>query len=191
MPALPRLFRSPKPDGAATAARRLDEFSERYQQFFPRVFAYVYGRVQNVQIAEDLVADVFERAFLKAASLRNDDAFSTWLFTIARNVVTSNGRKRSRETVVDPEILYAIAPSSTSLENEILVREEVASVVACLRKFPQREQDIVALKFDAGLSNSQISHIMGLSEANVRVILFRTLRKLRETMGARSQELSA
>ena len=50
------------------------------------------------------------------------------------------------------------------------------------RSFPQREQDIVSLKFDAELSNRQIAQIMSLSEANVRVILFRTLRKLREMM---------
>jgi len=185
MPSLSRLFSLPKPDGAANATRRLDEFAEKYQQFFPRVFAYVYGRVRNVQLAEDLVADVFERVFVKAASLRNNDAFATWLFTIARNVVTSWGRKSSRETVVDPAVLYAISPSSTSVENEILVREEVAAVIECLRRFPQREQDIVALKFDAGLSNRQIAAIMGLNEANVRVILFRTLRKLRQMMGAR------
>ena len=187
MPSLPRLFRSPQPDGAATASRRLDAFAERYQAFFPRVFAYVYGRVQNVHLAEDLVGDVFERAFVKADSLRNEDAFSTWLFTIARNVVTSHGRKRGRETIVDPEILSAIAPSSDSVEREILVRDEVASVLECLRKFPQREQDIVALKFDAELSNGQIARIMGLSEANVRVILFRTLRKLREMMAGRAK----
>ena len=185
MPSLTRLFSSPKPDGAATASRRLDKFAEKYQQFFPRVFAYVYGRVQNVQLAEDLVADAFERAFVKAHSLRNDDAFATWLFTIARNVVTSHARKHSREFAVDPDILRSVVASSTSVENEILVREEVAAVIECLRKFPQREQDVVALKFDAGLTNSQIAHIMGLSEANVRVILFRTLRKLRDMIVAR------
>src|SRR3972149_351775 len=105
-----------------------------------------------------------------------------WLFPTPRNAVPSHSRKRGRETVVDPEILYAIAPSSASVEHEILVRDEVAAVLDCLRKFPQREQDIIALKFDAELSNAQIARIMSLSEANVRVILFRTLRKLREMM---------
>jgi RNA polymerase sigma-70 factor (ECF subfamily) len=53
--------------------------------------------------------------------------------------------------------------------------------------FPQREQDIIALKFDAELSNPQIAEIMGLSEPNVRVIIFRTLRKLRELLVAERQ----
>jgi len=182
MPSLPKLFRSSATDSADGAARRLDQFAEKYQQFFPRVFAYVYGRVRDVHQTEDLVSEVFERAFLKMSSLRNDEAFSTWLFTIARNVVTSQARKRGRETVVDPDILRSVVASNVSVENEILVREEVAAVIDCLKTFPQREQDIVSLKFDAELGNSQIAKIMGLSEANVRVILFRTLRKLREIM---------
>lgn len=173
---------SPTARDAATA-HRLEEFAERYRQFFPRVFAYVYGRVHNAQVAEDLVADVFERAFVKADSLRNDEAYSTWLFTIARNVVISYSRRQGRESVVDPDVLKAIAPGRESVEGDILLREEITAVAQLLRTFPQREQDIVALKFDAELSNAQIAQIMGISEANVRVILFRTLRKLRELMG--------
>jgi len=181
MPSLPKLFRSPA-DSVDDTARRLDQFAEKYQQFFPRVFAYVYGRIHNVHQTEDLVSEVFERAFLKMGSLRNDEAFATWLFTIARNIVTSHARKRGRESVVDPDILKSVVATTVSVENEVLIREEVAAVVECLKKFPQREQDIVSLKFDAELTNGQIAQVMGLSEANVRVILFRTLRKLRETM---------
>jgi len=177
-----RQFDSPAREEAVDVVRRVDKFAEKYRLFFPRVFAYVYGRVHNVHLTEDLVADVFERALLKVDSLRNDEAFSTWLFTIARNVIISHGRKRYRETAVDPDVLKEIAPSSASVEGEILLREELSTVARLLRDFPQREQDIVSLKFDAELTNGQIAEIMGLGEPNVRVILFRTLRKLREQM---------
>jgi len=176
-----RVIEAPAPPPAT------DAFAERYNQYFPRVFAYVYGRVHNVHTTEDLVADVFERAYLKAGSLRNEEAYSTWLFTIARNIIISHGRRHGRETIVDPDVMKEIAPHRASVESEILQREELKAVSAMLRGFPQREQDIVALKFDAELSNPQIAQIMDLSEANVRVILFRTLRKLRELMVAGRQ----
>ena len=169
---------------APSPAMASDNFAERYHQYFPRVFAYVYGRVHNVHTTEDLVADVFERAYLKAGSLRNEEAFSTWLFTIARNVIISHGRKHGRETIVDPDVMKEIAPARASIESDLLQREELKAVSEMVRGFPQREQDIVSLKFDAELSNTQIAQIMDLSEANVRVILFRTLRKLRELMVA-------
>ncbi len=163
---------------------RMQQFSDRYNEYFPRVFAYIYGRVHNVHITEDLVADVFERAFVKADTLRNPDAFSTWIFTIARNAIISSGRKRSRESLVDPDLINQITPSSTSVESEVVGREDVRILMELLRDFPQREQDIVSLKFDAELPNVQIAKIMDVSEVNVRVILFRTLRKLRELMTA-------
>ena len=184
MPSIPKLFRSSSADSVESAARRIDQFAEKYQQFFPRVFAYVYGRTRNIHESEDLVAEVFERAFVKIGSLRNDEAFATWLFTIARNLVTSHARKRGRESAVDPDILKSVVASNISVEDEVLVRDEVRAVVDHLKTFPQREQDIVALKFDAELTNGQIANIMSLSEANVRVILFRTLRKLRDIMKA-------
>ncbi|MEE8384825.1 MAG: sigma-70 family RNA polymerase sigma factor [Dehalococcoidia bacterium] len=185
MTIIPKLSDPSRPAAQAVAARGRDQFGEVYQEFYPRLFAYVYGRVENAHLAEDLVADVFERAFIKVATLRNQEAFSTWLFTIARNVVISHFRKSGRETVVDSEALHSIAPAVASVEHEVLVRDEVSAMVACLREFPQREQDIVALKFDAGLSNSQIAQVVDLGETNVRVILFRTLRKLRQTMADR------
>ncbi len=160
----------------------LDSFSETYRRYFPRLFAYIYARVSNVHLTEDLVADVFERAFAKADSLRNKDAYSTWLFTIARNAIISNARKHSRETIVDPEVMREIAPATTSIETEVLAREEQGDVARLIRGFTQREQDIISLKFDAELSNQQIAEIMDLTEPNVRVIIFRTLRKLRELM---------
>src|ERR1700674_2590946 len=160
----------------------LDAFSETYRRYFPRLFAYVYARVGQVHLAEDLVADVFERAYTKADSLRSKEAYSTWLFTIARNAIISNARKHSRETIVDPDVMGDISPSTASVETEILAREEQSAVARLVREFPQREQDIISLKFDAELSNHQIAEIMDLSEPNVRVIIFRTLRKLRELM---------
>jgi RNA polymerase sigma-70 factor (ECF subfamily) len=138
--------------------------------------------VNNVHLTEDLVADVFERAYAKADSLRSKEAYSTWLFTIARNAIISHARKHSRETIVDPDVMRDMSPATTSVESEILAREEQSDIARLVREFPQREQDIISLKFDAELTNRQIAEIMELTEPNVRVIIFRTLRKLREMM---------
>jgi RNA polymerase sigma-70 factor (ECF subfamily) len=159
-------------------------FSEKYQEYFPRVFAFIYSRVGQTHLAEDLAADVFERAYRNLDSLRSDAAFTTWLFTIARNVIISSGRKRGRETIVDPDVIRDLAPSEASVETQVLREEELKDLSAVVRTFPQREQDIISLKFDAELPNAEIAAIMGISEPNVRVIMFRTLRKLRDIMAA-------
>src|SRR2546421_9551023 len=58
------------------------EFSELYHEYFPKVFAYVYGRVQDKEVSLDIVSDVFEKAFIKKKSLRSPESFGSWLFTI-------------------------------------------------------------------------------------------------------------
>src|SRR5688572_13971070 len=72
---------------------QLAEFSDLYNDYFPKVFAYVYGRVQDKETSLDIVADVFEKAYVKMRSLRSPDSFGSWLFTIARNEVSSHWRK--------------------------------------------------------------------------------------------------
>src|SRR4030042_4673726 len=68
----------------------ISDFSALYREFSPKVFAYVYGRVQDKEVSLDIVSEVFERAFSKGSSLRSSEAFGAWLFTIARNAVASH-----------------------------------------------------------------------------------------------------
>lgn len=171
-------------DRGAVAPSEIPGFAEKYQEYFPRVFAFIYTRVGQAHLAEDLAADVFEKAYRNLDTLRNDGAFSTWLFTIARNVIISSGRRRGRETIVDPDVIRDLSPASASVESQVLREEELKGLSEIVLTFPQREQDIIALKFDAELPNAEIAEIMGVSEPNVRVILFRTLKKLRDIMAA-------
>lgn len=180
------MLESTKHDEAHRTSRSRvpDGFVETYKQYYPRLFAYIYARVGDTQQAEDIVSDVFERVYSKLDSLRNRDALATWLFTIARNAIVSHVRKRSRETIVDHDVLSELSPATDSVESEVMHREDLAGVARAVLTFSRREQDIISLKFDAELANAQIGEIMGLTEQNIRVIIFRTIRKLRKIMAA-------
>lgn len=167
---------------ADVAAGVMGDFAARYDAYFPRVFAYLYGRVQDKELARDLAAEVFERAFTNAASLREAQAFEGWLFTIARNQVASYWRKQKPAAEALRGASWQVELAEASPEESLLEREQIAFLLDLIRQFPQREQEILALKFDAELSNRDIASVMGLSEVNVRVILYRTLRKLRDQM---------
>ncbi|MFQ5878701.1 MAG: RNA polymerase sigma factor [Dehalococcoidia bacterium] len=170
------------PVGLRPAPEAVDEFASRYNEYFPKVFAYLYSRVQNKEAAQDLVAEVFEKAFAKSADLRSDDAFGAWLFTIARNVVASYWRKQKPAAGALRAIGWQSELAEVSPEESVLERERIAILLDLVQQLPQREQDILALKFDAELANRDIAKIMAISEVNVRVILYRTLRKLRDQM---------
>ena len=168
----------------ATFAPTTAEFSELYTEYFSKVFAYVYGRVQDREVSLDVVSDVFEKAFVKVQSLRSREAFGSWLFTIARNEVSSHwrkekpGQKAAREAAIEKEL-----HSQPKGPEELLVhKERLAALSSLVGGLPKREQEIIALKFDAELTNREIASVLGTSEVNVRVTIFRALRKLRDRM---------
>jgi RNA polymerase sigma-70 factor (ECF subfamily) len=162
----------------------LGEFSELYNDYFPKVFAYVYGRVQDKEISLDIVSDVFEKAYMKMKSLRSPDSFGSWLFTIARNEVSSHWRKEkpAARAAQDAAWETEMHRQPKSPEETLLHAERLAALAALVRQLPRREQEIIALKFDAELTNREIANVLNTSEVNVRVTIFRALRKLRERM---------
>ncbi len=181
--AQPQTRRS-RPALPSSASLQLSEFAELYDQYFPKVFAYVYGRVQHKEASLDIVSDVFEKAFVKKQSLRSAEAFGSWLFTIARNEVASHWRKEKPAAKAMQEAAWnnELNHQPASPEDTLLHRERLHHLASILRQLPPREQEIISLKFDAELTNREISAILHTSEVNVRVTIFRALRKLRERM---------
>ena len=165
----PRPSRKPSVSAGVQPSSRLSQdLRERYRQYFPRVFAYVYGRIRDSRATEDLASEVFRRAFARVDALADEGTFEIWLFTVARDVLTSHCRGQS--------------PREHTPEDDLLQRPDLARLLEHLRHLQLREQDIIALKFDAQLTNSQIAQVMQLSEGKVGVMLYRTLRKLRKAL---------
>lgn len=170
----------------AAEAVPLSEFSELYNQYFPKVFAYVYGRVQDKEVSLDIVSDVFEKAYIKKKSLRSADSFGSWLFTIARNEVSSHWRKEKPAAKAAQEAAWEkeIHHQPRGPEDTLIHKERLNALAQLVKNLPKREQEIIALKFDAELTNREIANVLSTSEVNVRVTIFRALRKLRERMMA-------
>ena len=129
----------------------------------------------NGQIAEDLTADTFEKAWRKRHHYRHDLAsFSTWLFTIARRVAIDHYRKQRPNSPLE-SISHLTADET--LEELSQKRFDFERLSVLLNQLEDRE--LVALRYGAGLTNRTIAGPTGLSESNVGVILHRTLKKLR------------
>jgi RNA polymerase sigma-70 factor, ECF subfamily len=173
-----------QPQTQTQAPAQSTEFTDLYHVYFPKVFAYVYGRVQDKEVSLDIVSDVFEKAFIKMQSLRSPESFGSWLFTIARNEVSSHWRKTKPAAKAAQEAAWEneIHSQPKGPEETILHKERLASLSQLVRQLPRREQEIIALKFDAELTNREIANVLSTSEVNVRVTVFRALRKLRERL---------
>ena len=154
-----------------------DEYAELYRQYLPRILNYVRLRVDGEDLAQDLTAAVFERAVSRQHTLRRREAFGAWLFQIARTTVA--GYYRQRRPVVPLELAEEQQAPNPSPTEALIQRQELDRLRGVLSTLSEREQEIVRLKFGAGLGNQEIARVMRLRAGHVAVILYRALRKLR------------
>lgn len=151
-----------------------------YRELLPKVYRYFAYRIGSRQSAEDLTATTFERAWKRRRRYRRDTAaFSAWLFGIARNVAREHFRRSRPEIDLDES-----RPSSPEQQPEqrLLTQQYFDALAQLLTKLPERERELIALKYGAEMSNRAIAKVSGLSESNVGTILHRTVASLRHQM---------
>lgn len=153
------------------------DWDAAYKDQLPRVYNYVRFRIGNEADAEELTSRTFEKAWRGRKLYQRDLAgFSTWLFTIAQNVVIDHLRSTRPHLPLDAaiEVVTVESPYDEAERDSNLAR-----LAALMRQLSQRDQEVVALKYGADLTNREIARLTGLSESNVGTLLHRTVRALR------------
>lgn len=168
-------------DSDDLARNKREAFEEMYDTLMPKVYRYVSYRIGNVSIAEDITADVFEKALKHFDSYTSEKASqATWLMTIARNTITDHFRKESRIQVVREEDAPEEASREPEVHEQVAQTEEARQLKICLAELPQLDQDIISLKFGAGMNNREIARTLKVSESNVGTRLYRAVKRLRD-----------
>jgi RNA polymerase sigma-70 factor, ECF subfamily len=153
------------------------DFEGFYHKEFPRIYNYFRFRIGNNALAEDLTADTFEKAWRNRDHYRKDlAAFSTWIFTIARRVYIDHLRKDHKIVSLDE---ISDLPTDETTEDVSQTRADFARLSILLSQLAERDRELVALRYGAGLTNRAIARLTGLSESNVGVLLHRAVQTLR------------
>jgi RNA polymerase sigma factor (sigma-70 family) len=164
------------------AQSRLDRqaFASLYDRYFPRVYNYMRLRSADALLADDLTAQVFERALLHLGSYDpREGVFAAWLFGIARNLWSDHLRRERRQAWLSLAAIRPRAHGDPSPEESLIQAETQQALQRALQSLSERERDLLALKFAGGMTNRQIASLVGLSESNVGVFVFRALQRLR------------
>ena len=162
---------------ALDPARETD-WDALYADQLPRVYNYFRYRVGSGPVAEDLTSLTFEKAWGARHRYRRDVAsFTTWLMTIARNVATDHYRRRRMDAPL--EAAEHVAAEQPTPDEQLSRHEDFARLARLLAELPERDREMISLKYGAELTNRAIARQVHLSETNVGSILHRAVQKLR------------
>jgi RNA polymerase sigma-70 factor (ECF subfamily) len=170
-------------------AREYDQAAliEIYDLHSRRIYNYIYHRLGDVHLAEDLTAEVFVR-MLEAAQSRKfaRTSLSAWLYRIAHNLVVDHFRIQSQREVepLDERLRVAIDDLTVVVEAKLAQQR----LRAALSHLTQEQQQVIILRFGEGLSAPQVAEVLGKSEGAVRAQQHRALEMLRRTLEGKRHE---
>ena len=166
-------------------------FSILYERYSASVLSYLYRMLGNLEDVESIGQEVFFRAFRFAPTYRYPQKFSTWLFTITRNLAINSSRRRKRSPVRNITELnlegvdlsgdpYQVATRATdNLEKQ----EEIARVLKALDGLPTDQKEVIVLGVFQDLSYAQMEEITGTKAVTLRSRMFHGLKKLAGMVG--------
>lgn len=163
------------------------ELVERHQNTVIGTVAKMLG---NPSDAEDISQQVFLRIWRNARRYRPDARFTTYLFTITRNLVFNETRRRGRKKEVSADEReenshHQIEDSPDRRPDAELLQSELREAIdAAIAALPESQRMAVVLRRYQQLSYEEIAAVLGLSVSAVKSLLFRARSALRETLGA-------
>lgn len=165
-------------------ARSGDEqaFGEIYDAYAQRIFAYIMVKVRHPQQAEDILQEVFLKAW-RALGGFEGARLAPWLYRIATNAVTDHFRKlKSRPTETELDQGLAVAAMGRAPQDEVDVGLDAVRLKGALVQLPEAYQQVLQLRFVGSLSVREAAATLGRSELAVRLLQYRALGKLKQAL---------
>ena len=140
-----------------------------YEEFQPKVRAYVRGKIHDPHDAEDLVSAVFMKVVQKLDSFDPAKAsVSTWVYTITRNTLTDYFRTRRS----------MVAFEDYMVDETELTDDALDSLADALMSLKEKERDLIVLHYYSGHTLKTVAEMMGMSYINAKVIHKKALTSL-------------
>jgi len=159
------------------AKKDLKEFDFLYRKYFPKINNFVFHRVENEAIRNDIVSNVFFKAMKKLTLFRFIDSrkcsFSSWLFRIAVNEINQYYRNLTRENRIAE--MSQVNPQTNSELDYELVKEK-------MKNLSFDEQNLIALRYFEKMKNAEIAEIFQKKEGAIKVQIHRAMNKLRSIL---------
>lgn len=162
------------------AAQRGDEdaFTLLYRAHVQKIFRYVYYRVNDKHLAEDLTADVFMKALEGLPSYTDQGKpFLSWLYRIAHARVVDQYRRAGRRPA-ESDVTEAQVSVNPSMDQSIMRRQLAATLRDAIADLTADQQQVIILRFVEGQRLEEVAQVMGKNANAIKALQHRALRSL-------------
>ncbi len=156
----------------------VQEFQTFYQENLGLIYRYVYSKVGNREEAEDLTSQIFLKAVRGVDTERGSQSMQKWLFQVARTTIADYWRVHYRVSISSlEELLDAGWEGPAEEEPAVLSSKPEDRVRRILQALPEHYREVLTCRFLLNLSIRDTANRMSLTEANVKVLQFRALKR--------------
>ncbi|HSR66536.1 MAG TPA: sigma-70 family RNA polymerase sigma factor [Acidobacteriota bacterium] len=182
------------------AADRMPSFENLVGEHSEKIFFLALDLTGNHHDAEDLVQEVFIKAYKSLKKFRGEAQFGTWLYRIAVNTHIDKVRKKSEAAMRDYDswddersVLHFKPPADRSPQGNPERRVRSAGIQEDIRRalktLSPRQHSVFVLRHYQNLKLREIAEVLSCSEGTVKTTLFRAIRRLRDQLAAYRPEV--
>ena len=155
------------------------EFKQRFLPHHKLLYRVAYHLTGNAQDAEDLLQDMYLKLWQKRDDLPDEAMKEAYLVTMMRHLFLDQRRHKRIDASEDIEA-HASPPDERSLDEQIGSRDEVQQVEGLIRQLSERDAKIIQMHLMEDRSYEEIESDTGLSQGNIRIIVMRAKKKLKQ-----------
>lgn len=164
----------------AAQGGNVDAIGDLYDRHHAQMFRYVWSRVRERPLAEDLTGELFTRMVTHLDSYQDQNVpFRAWLYRIARNLIADYYRKEGSRNMVSLKAAADVPAGGQSPVTVVEHKLTMAGVENALANIDPVQCEVVVLRFIVGLPLQEVAHTMDKSVAAVKSLQHRGLKSLR------------
>jgi len=157
-------------------------FGSLYESFFPVLMRIAYRITCDMDSAEDLCQEAFIRYYEKGPLVPDPDQAKYWLIRVVKNLSLNYEKWRGRERRAYGKIGRQVPPKGETGESEVLKKETQEKVQEALARLPKKLKVVLILKEYGDLNYREIAKVLGITEGNVKVRVFRAREQLAQVL---------
>ena len=168
-------------DGSLALAAQKDPaaFAALYDRWLNPVYQYFLSRTADISRAEDLTSQLFLSVFHSLKRYEHRGHFAAWLFTMARNLANKDYRRQKREISLEKIDVPDLSSDPADQYDE---SGDIVRLRKIISRLPRDEQDLVRLRYAAGLSYAEMGLILHKKQDAVKKSLYRLQNRLQSLL---------